>query len=383
MNKNFYTAIFTAIFIVSASFCLEAKDKAKELDMRIIKENKVSKCTEFLIEPKSAKKQKRAISEYDASGFKKKMAEYKPGGALDKRFEYICDTAGNELKSHEYSGDGILKSSKESAYNVTGDILAESTSNKAGKIIQKRSYKYDANADISEQETTGPNGGIIGKTTYKYDGKHNKIEQTAYGKNNELTGRWVYKYGANDLLSETVIYSKDNKLSGKWVYKYNEKKLISEMTGYNSSNAVYFSKKYEYEFFTAVAASAPKTPNVVKNPTAEQNEPQVTMNPGEEPVSSEFTTSKFILAAEHGSAEDMARMLDEGKLNVNGKDGDGWTPLISASVFGNADAVKFLLDHGADPDIRDNKGMTAFDHARKRGRNNVIGVIKKQSGEQK
>ncbi len=382
MNKKFYAAIFAAIIIGSSSFCAEAKDKARELDVRIMKENKVSKCTEFLIESKSAQKQKRAVSEYDAGGFKKKMAEYKPGGALDKRFEYLCDTAGNELKSLEYSGDGILKVTKESVYNITGDLLAESLMDKAGKLTQKRSYKYDANRDISEQATTGQNGAATGRTAYKYDEKHNKTEQTTYGKNNEITGRWVYKYDGADLLTEATIYSKDNKLSGRWVYKYNEKKLLTELTGYNSANAVYFSKKYEYEFFTAAAASTAPA-NGVKKPAADPNGPQATMNPGEEPVSAEFTVSKFILTAEHGSADDIAKMIDEGKLSVNTKDGDGWTPLISAAVFGNSDAVRYLLERGADPELKDNKGMTAFDHARKRARTEVINIIKKQAGGQK
>jgi len=347
----------------------------------VTKENKVAKCTEFIIEAKSNQKQKRAVSEYDASGFKKKMAEYKPGGALDKRFEYLCDTAGNELKSLEYSGDGVLKATRESVYNITGDILSDSLLDKAGKVTQKRSYKYDANRDISEQATTDAGGAAAGRIDYKYDEKHNKTEQTAYGKNNDMTGRWVYKYDAGDLLTETTIYSKDNKLSGRWVYKYNPKKLLTELTGYNSAGAVYFSKKYEYDFFAA-AASAPAA-NGVKKPPADPNGPQATMNPGEEPVSSEFTVSKFILAAEHGSADDIAKMLDEGKLSVNTKDGDGWTPLISASVFGNADAVRYLLERGADPNLKDNKGMTAFDHARKRARTEVINIIKKQAGEQK
>lgn len=50
----------------------------------------------------------------------------------------------------------------------------------------------------------------------------------------------------------------------------------------------------------------------------------------------------------------------------NHKGPGGKTPLMEASCFGNAMAVKTLLHHGADPDITDDLGHTAQDIAKAR-----------------
>jgi ankyrin repeat protein len=43
------------------------------------------------------------------------------------------------------------------------------------------------------------------------------------------------------------------------------------------------------------------------------------------------------------------------------KNNEGWTPLHSAAYRCHIDVVRVLLDHGADPTIRDNNGMTPLE----------------------
>jgi hypothetical protein len=50
--------------------------------------------------------------------------------------------------------------------------------------------------------------------------------------------------------------------------------------------------------------------------------------------------------------------------DVNAANPQGTTPLMAAAKKGDADVVRDLLAHGANPNAKDRKGLTAFDHAR-------------------
>ena len=43
------------------------------------------------------------------------------------------------------------------------------------------------------------------------------------------------------------------------------------------------------------------------------------------------------------------------------------TPLIAAAMEGHDNAVKILLEYGADPEIKDKEGWKAIDHAQMAG----------------
>jgi ankyrin repeat protein len=60
-----------------------------------------------------------------------------------------------------------------------------------------------------------------------------------------------------------------------------------------------------------------------------------------------------------GNVQIVKDSLDSG-ANVNGRDQDGWTPLMFAAFHGRAEIVKVLLDRGADIRIKDNNGTTAL-----------------------
>ena len=58
--------------------------------------------------------------------------------------------------------------------------------------------------------------------------------------------------------------------------------------------------------------------------------------------------------------------------SISYSEGDNWTSLIYASVNGNEPIVRYLLDSGADPNIVDDSGLTAFMYAIFRGKTNIV-----------
>lgn len=60
---------------------------------------------------------------------------------------------------------------------------------------------------------------------------------------------------------------------------------------------------------------------------------------------------KFFRAATEGDVETIVSMLESGRASVNQTDIDGFTALMIAASQGKTEAVKALLDHGADPDL--------------------------------
>ena len=61
------------------------------------------------------------------------------------------------------------------------------------------------------------------------------------------------------------------------------------------------------------------------------------------------------------------RILLELGAVVNARNGDGYTPLHVAALWGRAKSVRHLLEKGADPFISDDDGMTPLDHAEAEG----------------
>lgn len=68
--------------------------------------------------------------------------------------------------------------------------------------------------------------------------------------------------------------------------------------------------------------------------------------------------------------------------DINATNITGTTPLIAAVRFGYSDAeskvtIKYLLEHGANPHIKDDNGKTAYDYAVENGNTEVAELIKK------
>ena len=68
-------------------------------------------------------------------------------------------------------------------------------------------------------------------------------------------------------------------------------------------------------------------------------------------------------------------MIDRG-ANVNSiENTHGFSPLIIAVNNNFPNIVKFLMEKGADPNIKDKKGETAIVWAKKRGQKNMIEIL--------
>ncbi|CRK53940.1 conserved exported hypothetical protein [Rhodococcus sp. RD6.2] len=92
-----------------------------------------------------------------------------------------------------------------------------------------------------------------------------------------------------------------------------------------------------------------------------------------------FGGTALIPASEHGYGETVRTLIRAG-VPVNHVNDPGWTALQEAVVYGDGssryvDVVGQLLDAGADPTIRDNRGRTALENAQRRGQSDVVALL--------
>ena len=82
--------------------------------------------------------------------------------------------------------------------------------------------------------------------------------------------------------------------------------------------------------------------------------------------------------AAYSNQIELIKMLLVKKAALNEKGGWGWTPIMRAAMMGHHEIVRLLLAAGADPRIKDDEGLTAFDHARKKKQEKVIEILAPQ-----
>ena len=68
-------------------------------------------------------------------------------------------------------------------------------------------------------------------------------------------------------------------------------------------------------------------------------------------------------ALRNGNRQEFKRGLRENPGSVNGKGHGGWTPIMYAALYGDAEAVRLLLDKGANPNAQNDGGGTALMYA--------------------
>lgn len=69
------------------------------------------------------------------------------------------------------------------------------------------------------------------------------------------------------------------------------------------------------------------------------------------------------------------RLLLDNHAYIDAASPNGSTPLMMASMYGSASAVKVLLEAGADPTLKNSLGLSAIDFARQANRTDSIELI--------
>ncbi|XP_022669108.1 G patch domain and ankyrin repeat-containing protein 1 homolog [Varroa destructor] len=115
----------------------------------------------------------------------------------------------------------------------------------------------------------------------------------------------------------------------------------------------------------------------ISDPSNEQdpvNQPIVAKN-------HKVSPKDLFLAAQNGQYKELRRILFARTLDLDVQDAFGWSALSCAAYEGHVSCVKLLLKFGATRDLRDNKGQTALDLARKRNKIRVYQAIKEFGSE--
>lgn len=71
----------------------------------------------------------------------------------------------------------------------------------------------------------------------------------------------------------------------------------------------------------------------------------------------------------------VARVLLDNFAYVDAESPNGSTPLMMAAMYGNSSTVKLLLEAGADPTLKNARGLSAMDFAREAKKNESMEII--------
>lgn len=93
-----------------------------------------------------------------------------------------------------------------------------------------------------------------------------------------------------------------------------------------------------------------------------------------------FGGTGLIPAAEKGHVENVRLILEKTDTDINHVNNLGWTALLEGVMLAKHNRnqykiVKLLVDHKANKEIRDKNGLTALDHAKRLGYNDIVKLL--------
>lgn len=71
----------------------------------------------------------------------------------------------------------------------------------------------------------------------------------------------------------------------------------------------------------------------------------------------------------------LLELISMDQININAQDADGHNPLHMACINGHTNIVRFLIDHGADPNIQNHEGNTPLHIAAEYGYTEIIHIL--------
>ncbi|MCQ4214390.1 ankyrin repeat domain-containing protein [Streptomyces longispororuber] len=98
-------------------------------------------------------------------------------------------------------------------------------------------------------------------------------------------------------------------------------------------------------------------------------------------VTNRFGGISVIPAAERGHVDYVRAVLRETDIDVDHVNRLGWTALLEAVILGDGgrahqEIVELLITAGADPGLPDADGVTALEHAERRGFQEIAGLLR-------
>lgn len=99
-------------------------------------------------------------------------------------------------------------------------------------------------------------------------------------------------------------------------------------------------------------------------------------------IENRFGGLSVIPASERGHADYVEYVVEHSDIDIDHVNDLGWTALLEAVILGKGSerwhrVVRALVDAGADLSIRDPKGMTALEHARARGFDEIATILER------
>ena len=67
--------------------------------------------------------------------------------------------------------------------------------------------------------------------------------------------------------------------------------------------------------------------------------------------------------------------MEEGEVNMNDKGFFNFPPLLRVALYGKLEALKVLLEVGADKNIRDSQGRAALELAKKYNYSEIVRIL--------
>jgi hypothetical protein len=97
-------------------------------------------------------------------------------------------------------------------------------------------------------------------------------------------------------------------------------------------------------------------------------------------IRNRFGGVAHIPAAERGHVEVVRELLTNTNIAVDHVNDLGWTALLETVILGDGgpahvEILRLLLEHGADPSLADRDGVTALEHARRRGFDEMVALL--------